>query len=94
MGGERIRYSKLPGHRRGLINGSSLWLGPDHLLLVNEATNVTTFQYLNNLASLGSATGPTIPAGNFVFGPIPTPDVTDLNQDGFGCARVILMLAV
>src|SRR4051794_25041567 len=36
MGGERIRYRKLPGHRRGLINGSSVWLGPDHLLLVKS----------------------------------------------------------
>lgn len=36
MGGERIPYRKLPGHRRGLINGSSVWLGPDHLLLVKS----------------------------------------------------------
>jgi hypothetical protein len=36
MGGERIRYRKLPGHRRGIINGSSVWLGPDHLLLVKS----------------------------------------------------------
>jgi hypothetical protein len=32
----RIRYRKLPGHRRGLVNGSSVWLGPDHLLLVTS----------------------------------------------------------
>jgi hypothetical protein len=32
----RIRYRKMPGHRRGLINGSSVWLGPDHLLLVTS----------------------------------------------------------
>jgi hypothetical protein len=36
MGGEQIRYRKLPGHRRGIINGSSVWLGPDHLLLVKS----------------------------------------------------------
>jgi hypothetical protein len=36
MAEERIRYRKLPGHRRGLINGSSVWLGPDHLLLVKS----------------------------------------------------------
>lgn len=36
MATERIRYVKLPGHRRGLINGSSVWLGPDHLLLVKS----------------------------------------------------------
>ena len=33
---ERIRYKKLPGHRRGFIRGASLWLGPDHLLAVNS----------------------------------------------------------
>jgi len=31
-----IRYRKLPGQRRGIIIGSSLWLGPDHLLLVKS----------------------------------------------------------
>jgi hypothetical protein len=36
MGGERIPYRKLPGHRRGIINVSSVWLGPDHLLLVKS----------------------------------------------------------
>ena len=33
---ERVRYRKLPGHRRGFIRGSSVWLGPDHLLAVNS----------------------------------------------------------
>jgi hypothetical protein len=32
----RERYLKLPGHRRGFIKGSSLWLGGDHLLLVKS----------------------------------------------------------
>ncbi len=36
MAAEPVRYRKLPGHRRGLINGSSVWLGPDHLLLVKS----------------------------------------------------------
>jgi hypothetical protein len=36
MTGERVHYTKLPGHRRGLVNGSSLWLAPDHLLLVKS----------------------------------------------------------
>ena len=36
MGSERIQYRKLPGHRRGLVNSSSVWLGPDHLLLVKS----------------------------------------------------------
>ncbi|MBS1854046.1 MAG: hypothetical protein JST11_01670 [Acidobacteria bacterium] len=36
MAAEPIRYRKLPGHRRGIINASSVWLGPDHLLLVKS----------------------------------------------------------
>lgn len=31
-----VRYRKLPGHRRGLFRGASVWLGPDHLLLVRS----------------------------------------------------------
>jgi hypothetical protein len=31
-----MRYKKLPGHRRGLINGASAWLAPDHILLVRS----------------------------------------------------------
>jgi hypothetical protein len=33
---EGVRYRKLPGHRRGLFRGASVWLGPDHLLLVRS----------------------------------------------------------
>jgi len=33
---DRIRYRKLPGRRRGFLRGSSVWLGPDHLLLVKS----------------------------------------------------------
>jgi hypothetical protein len=33
----RIAYRKLPGRRRGIMFGSSVWLGPDHLLLVKSA---------------------------------------------------------
>jgi hypothetical protein len=33
---ERIRYRKLPGHRRGFVRGASLWLGHDHLLSVRS----------------------------------------------------------
>ena len=29
-------YRKLPGHRRGFLRGSSMWLGPDYLLLVRS----------------------------------------------------------
>jgi hypothetical protein len=32
--GERVRYKRLPGCRRGILRGASVWLGPDHLLLV------------------------------------------------------------
>jgi len=33
---ERERYRKLPGHRRGILRGASLWLGSDHLLSVKS----------------------------------------------------------
>jgi hypothetical protein len=33
---EQFHYKKLPGHRRGFIRGASVWLGPDHLLLVRS----------------------------------------------------------
>ena len=36
MAPERVRYRKLPGHRRGILRGSSLWLGSDHLLSVKS----------------------------------------------------------
>jgi hypothetical protein len=32
----RERYRKLPGHRRGVLRGASLWLGSDHLLSVKS----------------------------------------------------------
>jgi len=32
----RVRYRKLPGHRRGFVRGASLWLGPDHILSVKS----------------------------------------------------------
>jgi hypothetical protein len=33
----KIPYRKLPGHRRGFVRGSSVWLGDDHLLLVRSS---------------------------------------------------------
>lgn len=36
MEAERIRYRKLPGRRRGFLFGSSVWMAPDHLLLVKS----------------------------------------------------------
>lgn len=32
----RVTYRKLPGHRRGILRGASLWLAPDHLLSVKS----------------------------------------------------------
>ena len=29
-------YRKLPGHRRGFLQGASLWLAPDHILSVKS----------------------------------------------------------
>jgi hypothetical protein len=31
------KYRRLPGRRRGVLNGSSLWMGSDHILLVRTA---------------------------------------------------------
>jgi len=31
------KYRRLPGRRRGLISGASLWMGSDHILLVKSA---------------------------------------------------------
>jgi hypothetical protein len=31
------KYRRLPGRRRGLVSGASLWMGSDHLLLVKSA---------------------------------------------------------
>jgi hypothetical protein len=34
MAAPRIKYKRLPGRRRGIFRGSSLWLGDDHVLAV------------------------------------------------------------
>ena len=31
------KYRRLPGRRRGVISGASLWMGSDHILLVRSA---------------------------------------------------------
>ena len=36
MAQARERYRRLPGRRRGILRGSSVWLGADHLLLVKS----------------------------------------------------------
>src|SRR5580692_5234709 len=37
MAAAEEKYRRLPGHRHGLISGSSLWMGSDHILLVKSA---------------------------------------------------------
>ena len=32
----KTRYRRLPGKRRGIFRGASMWMGDDHLLLVNS----------------------------------------------------------
>ena len=32
----RVRYRRLPGRRRGFLQGASVWIAPDHLLLVKS----------------------------------------------------------
>jgi hypothetical protein len=32
----RVRYRRLPGRRRGFVQGASVWIAPDHLLLVKS----------------------------------------------------------
>src|SRR5690242_14435748 len=36
MAEQQERYRKLPGHRRGLLHSSSMWIGSDHLLYVKS----------------------------------------------------------
>ncbi len=35
MAAEKLKYKRLPGRKRGILHGASLWLGEDHLLAVN-----------------------------------------------------------
>jgi len=55
-----VRYQKLPGHRRGFLRGSSLWLAPDHLLLVKSLRFREEYQrfYFRDIQSIGIADGP------------------------------------
>ena len=52
-----IRYEKLPGHRRGLIVGSSVWLAPDHLLLVKSKRLNEVYKrfYFRDIKAIGIA---------------------------------------
>ncbi len=57
---ERIRNKRLPGRRRGLINGSSLWLGPDHLLHVRSSRFREEYKryHLSDIQSIALAEAP------------------------------------
>jgi hypothetical protein len=57
---ERIKYRKLPGRRRGFLFGSSVWLGPDHLLLVKSARFREEYKrfYFRDIQSIVTAETP------------------------------------
>ena len=56
----RERYRKLPGHRRGFIFGSSVWLGSDHLLLVKSSRFREEYKrfYFRDVQSIVTAASP------------------------------------
>lgn len=55
-----MNYQKLPGHRRGFLRGSSLWLAPDHLLLVKSLRFREEYQrfFFRDIQSIVIADGP------------------------------------
>jgi len=55
-----IRYRKLPGRRRGIGTGSSLWLAPDHLLLVRTRLFREEYKrfYLRDIQAIAMANYP------------------------------------
>lgn len=57
------KYRRLPGRRRGLINGSSLWLGSDHILLVKTAWFREEYKrfYLRDIQAIVMAPGARFP---------------------------------
>jgi hypothetical protein len=56
----RERYRKLPGRRRGFIKGSSVWMGSDHLLLVNSTRFREDYKrfYLRDIQAIVVAAAP------------------------------------
>ncbi|MGO9227648.1 MAG: hypothetical protein ACLQKA_00360 [Bryobacteraceae bacterium] len=56
----RERYRKLPGRRRGFLFGSSVWLGPDHLLLVKSARFREEYKrfYFRDIQAIVTANAP------------------------------------
>jgi hypothetical protein len=57
---ERFQYKKLPGHRRGFLRGASVWLGPDHLLLVRSLRFREEYKryYFRDIQAIVMATAP------------------------------------
>jgi hypothetical protein len=56
----REQYRKLPGRRRGLIMGSSVWLGADHLLLVKSSRFREVYRrfYFRDIQAIVTAKAP------------------------------------
>ncbi len=57
---ERVQYKKLPGRRRGILRGASVWLGPDHLLLIRSWRFREEYKryYLGDIQSIAVAAAP------------------------------------
>ena len=55
-----MNYRKLPGHRRGFLFGSSVWLGEDHLLLVKSSRFQEEYRrfYFRDIQAIVSADAP------------------------------------
>jgi hypothetical protein len=55
-----MTYRKLPGRRRGFLFGSSVWLGPDHLLLVKSSRFREEYRrfYFRDIEAIVSAGAP------------------------------------
>src|SRR5580658_7114351 len=53
-------YRKLPGKRRGFLNVSSVWAGPDHLLLVRGSRFREEYKrfYYRDVQAIAVARGP------------------------------------
>jgi hypothetical protein len=54
------KYRRLPGRRRGVITGASLWMGSDHILLVKSAWFREEYKrfYLRDIQAIVVAPGP------------------------------------
>ncbi len=54
------KYRRLPGRRRGVISGASLWMGSDHILMVKTAWFREEYKrfYLRDIQAIVVAPGP------------------------------------